>query len=84
MSSTAVELRDYIVTQFLEGEDADDLTDSFDLVDSGVIDSLGLVRVISHISNAYEIPMDDIPIAPENFRSIEAMCTFISSAKTAV
>ena len=85
MTALTDEIRSYIVTEFLDGEDSADLTEDFDLIDSGVVDSLRLVRVISHISRAYAIPVDDIPIAPENFRSIAAICTFIDSAtKSAV
>lgn len=82
MTGLAQEIRNYIVASFLEGEDASDLTEDFDLIGSGVVDSLALVRVISHISRAYGIPMDDIPIAPESFRSIKAICAFIEGAKT--
>ncbi|MEU4494529.1 phosphopantetheine-binding protein [Streptomyces sp. NBC_00210] len=84
MTALADEIRGYVVTELLDGEDTADLTLDFDLIESGVVDSLRLVRVISHISRTYEIPVDDIPIAPDNFRSIGAICAFIESAtKTA-
>ncbi|MET9961906.1 phosphopantetheine-binding protein [Streptomyces sp. NPDC006326] len=80
MTALADDIRTYVVTEFLDGEDSADLTPEYDLIESGVVDSLGLVRVISHISRAYAIPVDDIPIVPENFRSIAAMCAFIDGA----
>lgn len=82
MNELAQEIRNYIVASFLEGEDSSELTEDFDLIGSGVVDSLALVRVISHISRTYGIPVDDIPITPESFRSIGAICAFIDGVKT--
>ncbi|MFE4860282.1 acyl carrier protein [Streptomyces sp. NPDC056670] len=76
---TAAEIRDFVVTQYLSGEDASDLTYDYDLIESGVIDSLGLVRLISHISQAYDVPLDDIEFGPVNFRSINAITDLIAS-----
>ncbi|GAA2466732.1 acyl carrier protein [Streptomyces mauvecolor] len=75
----AAGIRDFVVTQYLSGEDASDLTDDYDLIESGVIDSLGLVRLISHISQSHEVPLDDIEFGPDNFRSINAIVALITS-----
>ncbi|MBQ1090515.1 MULTISPECIES: acyl carrier protein [Streptomyces] len=84
MTALADEIRDYIVSEFLDGEDTTDLTADFDLIGNGVVDSLGVVRIVSHLSRTYAIPVDDIPLAPDNFRSIGAITAFVqSSAKTA-
>ncbi|MFI8531504.1 acyl carrier protein [Streptomyces aquilus] len=73
----ADELRAHIAAEYLAGEDASDLTDDFDLVASGVIDSLGLVRLVSHIVTAYQVPVDDLEIKPEHFRNIAAITELI-------
>lgn len=78
------QVRDYIIAEFLSGEDVADLTDDFDLVENGVVDSLGLVRLISHLGKAYGIPVDDIPLEPSNFRDIEHICAFVRRTATAV
>ncbi|KUN38009.1 acyl carrier protein [Streptomyces longwoodensis] len=84
MSTLVDEIRSYVVTEFLDGEDTSDLTPDFDLIANGVVDSLGLVRVVSHLSRAYAIPVDDIPLKPEHFRSIAAIAGFVESARPAV
>jgi acyl carrier protein len=83
MSTLTEEIRDYVVAEFLDGEDADDLTTEFDLIDSGIVDSLGLVRVVSHLSRTYAIPVDDIPLQPDHFRSIGAIVAFVENADKA-
>ncbi|MDN3026457.1 phosphopantetheine-binding protein [Streptomyces sp. S.PB5] len=74
---TADELRAFIAAEFLDGEDASELTDDYDIAASGVIDSLGLVRLVSHIATTYQVPMDGIDIKPENFRTIAAITELI-------
>lgn len=74
---TADEIRAYIAAEFLAGEDVSDLTDDYDLAAAGVIDSLGLVRLVSHIATAYRVPVDDIDIAPDDFRTIAAITELI-------
>ncbi|MGW0928110.1 acyl carrier protein [Streptomyces sp. NPDC002644] len=74
---TADEIRAYIAAEFLAGEDVSDLTDDYDLAAAGVIDSLGLVRLVSHIATAYRVPMDEIDIAPDDFRTIASITGLI-------
>ncbi|MFF3850079.1 acyl carrier protein [Streptomyces sp. NPDC002328] len=81
---TADEIRGFIAAEFLAGEDASDLTDDFDIVASGVIDSLGLVRLVSHIATAYSVPMDGLTIKPDDFRTIAAITELIGAHSESV
>ncbi|MDQ0985857.1 acyl carrier protein [Streptomyces sp. V2I9] len=76
-------IRDYIVQDFLSGEDAEDLTDDFDLIESTVVNSLGLVRLISWISETYGIPVDDIPLEPDAYRTLADIRRFVGEAAPA-
>ncbi|MGW8488877.1 acyl carrier protein [Streptomyces sp. NPDC055886] len=83
--STAVNdpIRAYIVREFLAGEDAEDLTEDFDLIESTVVNSLGLVRLISWISETYRIPVDDIPLEPAAYRTLADIRDFVGKAAPA-
>lgn len=76
-------IRDYIVQDFLGGEDTEDLTDDFDLIESTVVNSLGLVRLISWISETYRIPVDDIPLEPAAYRTLADIRNFVGQATPA-
>lgn len=76
-------IRDYIVQEFLAGEDTEDLTDDFDLIESTVVNSLGLVRLISWISETYSIPVDDIPLEPAVYRTLADIRNFLGQAAPA-
>ncbi|MEU6929734.1 MULTISPECIES: phosphopantetheine-binding protein [unclassified Streptomyces] len=76
----AGEIRAHLLTQYLKGEDitAEDLPGDYELIESGVVDSLGLVKLIQHIANTYGVPIDDIEIGPDNFRTIDAITKTIT------
>jgi acyl carrier protein len=76
-------IRAYIVREFLAGEDSADLTDDFDLIESTVVNSLGLVRLISWIAETYSIPVDDIPLEPAVYRTLADIRNFVAQAAPA-
>ncbi len=82
-TDVAAEIRAYVVAQFLAGEDTSDLTGDYSLIESGVIDSLGLIRLISHLTETYAVSFDDIELGPDNFRSLDAIVDLISTHSTA-
>jgi D-alanine--poly(phosphoribitol) ligase subunit 2 len=47
------------------------------LIDTGIIDSLDIVCIISELSDAYDIEIPSEEIKPENFNSAEAMKALI-------
>lgn len=82
-SDVAGEIRAYLVAQFLAGEDTSDLTGDYALIESGVIDSLGLIRLISHLTETYAVSFDDIELGPDNFRTLDAIVDLITTHSTA-
>ena len=47
------------------------------LIDSGIIDSLGIQKMISFLESKFSIQIADEELIPENFMSIEAIDSFI-------
>jgi acyl carrier protein len=77
--STAGEVTAFIVAEYLPGTSSDELESSYDLIDTGVVDSLGLLQLIAWVEKRYAIPIDDVEISPENFRSVDAICEFVTA-----
>ena len=59
------------------GKDADTLPDDFDLLDEGVIDSLGLLELLSAIEERFAIRMDWEDIDPEALAKVGPLCRYI-------
>jgi len=72
------EVKSFIVEKFAPDVRVDELDDDYDLLDNGVVDSLALLRLISWVGDRFEIPIDDIDLTPDHFRSVSAIDDFIT------
>lgn len=73
----------FVVEEFLPDLRPGELAADLDLVEAGVIDSLGLLKVIAWLEDRFGICADDVELAPENFRSVEAIDAFVVQATAA-
>ncbi|MFI7011256.1 phosphopantetheine-binding protein [Streptomyces sp. NPDC050145] len=72
----------FVVEEFLPDVSPQDLDADLDLLDGGVIDSLGLLKVIAWIESTYDIDTDDLDLDPDAFRSVTAIAAFVADART--
>ena len=70
------DVRTFVVESFLLG-DGDDLTSSQSLLDAGVIDSTGVLELVSFLEKTYQIRIDDEDLVPENLDSIASIAQFV-------
>jgi len=53
------------------------ITDTSDLLESGVIDSLGVLDLVNFLQQEFSVLVDDEDLTPDNFKSIESMAVFV-------
>lgn len=72
-------LREFITGQILMDPDYA-LADDDDLLSSGLLDSLGVMRLVFHIEESFalKVPYTDITI--ENFNSINTLAAYLDDA----
>lgn len=51
--------------------------DSDSLLDSGIVDSLGILEIVNFLSEGFEIEVSDEDLMPENFDSISTLSSFV-------
>lgn len=71
-------VRDFIVDNFLFG-DPGDLTDETDLFTKGIVDSTGVIELVSFLEIYYNITIEDNELIKENFYNIDKISGFILS-----
>lgn len=49
------------------------------LLESGILDSLGILDLVAFVEQNFEIVLTDEELIPENFQSIERLTVFIQS-----
>ena len=47
--------RDFIIAEFLPGEDPQELTEDFELITSGILDSLSRLKLVAFLEKTYDI-----------------------------
>ncbi len=76
-------VREFIVDNFLLGEEDDDFTNNRSFLESGVIDSMGILELITFVEDTYEMDIADDELVPENLDSVNRVTKFIQSKKAA-
>lgn len=70
-------LREHILQEIAYDRSDLSLTNDFALIEQGVIDSMGILRVVTFLEEKFAIAMEPADLMLENFATIDAMTTFI-------
>ena len=79
----AAEIRAFIVANFLFGEEGNGFTDDQSFLESGIIDSTGLLELVSFIEQNYVITIGDREMVPENLDSVQNLMRYLDTKKVA-
>jgi acyl carrier protein len=72
----AKEVRDFVISNFLFGE-AGSLQDDSSFLDSGIIDSTGMLEMIMFLENTCGVKIEPEEMVPENLDSINRVVQFV-------
>lgn len=70
------QIRQFITTNFYVPPEAG-LADDGSLLEHGIIDSTGVLEVISFLEDTFEIKVEDDELLPENLDSIDRLAAFV-------
>ena len=80
----ASEIREFIVGNFLFGQEGNGFSASQSFLESGIIDSTGLLELISFVEQRYGISVGDKELVPENLDSLQNISQFVARKLAAV
>jgi acyl carrier protein len=72
-------INDYISREFVQDASMLPLGNTTSLLETGILDSLGLLRLVVFIQERFGIMVDDVDLVPENFDSVDAICAYLHS-----
>jgi acyl carrier protein len=75
-------VRQFIFSQFPTARHRS-LGDTDPLLESGIIDSLGVLDVVGFIEAEFKITVDDEDLTPENFQNIRQISAFVEKVLAA-
>lgn len=75
------QIRQFIISNFYVA-DAAALKDEQSLLDAGIVDSTGVLEVISFVEREFSITVADAEMVPENLDSITNITSFVQKKKS--
>jgi acyl carrier protein len=77
-------IKDFLIGEFMPDVKAAELAADYDLLVNGVVDSLGLLKLIAWIETEFDVTVDDAALDPDNFRTVDAIQAFVARASVPV
>jgi acyl carrier protein len=74
-------VKDYILQEFLPGEDPNELTDTTPLVTGGVLDSIARLRLVLFLEEHFGVKLQAHETGPEHLDTIATISKLVSSKK---
>ena len=72
-------MRNFILENYLFTDDQSVLSNEGSLLDKGIIDSTGILELISFLEEEYAITIEDEEMIPENLDSVMNVMKFVES-----
>jgi acyl carrier protein len=72
------EVREFVVANFLFGQAQTPLTEDQSFLESGIIDSTGVLELVAFLEQRYGISVADRELLPENLDSIRNVAGFVA------
>ncbi|GJM28804.1 MAG: acyl carrier protein [Cyclobacteriaceae bacterium] len=70
-------IKNYVISELISDNQHSTLSDTDQLIESGIIDSLGIMKLIGFLEENLSVQIDDMELVPENFATIESIATMV-------
>ena len=79
MSSVKDVISQFIKDNFITGRSTVLLDGSLSLIDTGIMDSTGVLELVEFLEATYAITIEDEDLVPENLETIDNMVAFLKT-----
>jgi acyl carrier protein len=70
-------IREFIKKNLAKKQEHLEITDRDNIIANGIIDSLGIIKMIHFLEDRFSVSLRDEDITPDNFESIESISAFL-------
>ncbi|OEU84170.1 MAG: acyl carrier protein [Desulfobacterales bacterium S5133MH4] len=71
------QIRSFIIENFLFGESDNDLKETDSFLENGIIDSTGVLELVSFIEETHGFQVEDEELIPENLDSVANVIAYV-------
>ena len=76
-TEVTADVRAYVVDRFLFGQGAETLSDDASFLESGIVDSTGVLEIVMFLEQRFGIKVKDEELVPDNLDSIRNIAAFV-------
>jgi len=70
-------INDYISREFIQDPALLPLSNDASLLESGILDSLSLLRLVVFVEERFGITVGEVDLLPRNFGSVNTICAYL-------
>ena len=71
------QIKDYIARNLLFSDNGYPYGDDVSFLDEGIVDSTGVMELVTFVEDDFHIAVEDLDITPENFDSISKIAAYV-------
>lgn len=72
------EVRQFVIDNFVYS-DSTQLSNEDSFLESGLVDSMGILTLVEFVKEKYGIPIEDEELVPENWDSVRRIANFVQA-----
>jgi len=76
------QIRQYVAENFLFSDNGFELDNDESFLDAGVVDSLGVLELVTFVEENFGVQVADDEIVPDNFDSVNRLADFIGRKRS--
>ena len=74
---------EYVIKEYLEDDEDEEITYDTELISGGIVDSFSMVSLKRFLENKYEIQIPDADASPEAFDTVNSIAALVGRFKQA-
>jgi acyl carrier protein len=71
------QIKDYIAKNLLFSDNGFPYDDNVSFLDEGIVDSVGVMELVSFVEEGFRVHVEDLDITPENFDSVSKIAAYV-------
>ena len=80
MSDVKARIKEFIMTEVNPDLHLERIEDDEPLIESGIVDSLGVLKILGFLDEAFGIDLSSEQIVLENFKDVRSICRLVDGA----
>ena len=70
-------IREYLTSELMKHKNISDFKESDNLIETGILDSLGIMKLLMYLEEKFSIQIADNDLIPENFETINKLLSLV-------